>query len=181
MVLNATLQSTGFAKYCRDVDRQRRTAKTVFGHPLRDALLGLIDRDGSTTSTIAARELGESTGSCSFHLRRLAALGLIEPAPGTTGRVKPWRRTMVAPAESSLNRELEDVAYATWLQTREESDPLQDFAFSEVITLTEGQLVELRARLDRVIRSFVANPPESAAAATDTAVIIRAFPMKPPT
>ena len=50
----------------------------VRAHPLREALLGLIDRDGTTTSTIAARELGESTGSCSFHLRRLEALGVIE-------------------------------------------------------------------------------------------------------
>ncbi|MEV5963135.1 winged helix-turn-helix domain-containing protein [Kribbella sp. NPDC051952] len=147
----------------------RRT--TVFGHPLRDALLGLIDRDGTTTSTIAAGELGESSGACSFHLRRLEALGLIEPAP-SVGRVKPWRRVS-ARVDSTLNRELEDVAYASWLETRKASDTVEDFAFSEVVALSEGQLVDLRARLNQVIRSFTPAPD-----ATDTAVIIRAFPMR---
>jgi predicted ArsR family transcriptional regulator len=141
---------------------------------LRDALLGLIDRDGTTTSTIAAGELGESSGACSFHLRRLEALGLIEAAPGAVGRVKPWRRVS-ARVDSTLNRELEDVAYASWLETREESETVEDFAFSEVVALSEGQLVELRARLNQVIRSFTPSPD-----ATATAVIIRAFPMNPP-
>ncbi|MGW6279841.1 helix-turn-helix domain-containing protein [Kribbella sp. NPDC055071] len=157
-----------------DSSAERRTA--MFGHPLRDALLGLIDRDGTTTSTIAAGELGESSGACSFHLRRLEALGLVEVAPGAVGRVKPWRRVS-GQADSTLNRELEDVAYASWLETRKESATVEDFAFSEVVALTEGQLVDLRARLNQVIRSFADNPAPDA---TDTAVIIRAFPMNPP-
>jgi hypothetical protein len=150
----------------------RRGARHVHGHPLRDALLDLIDRDGSTTSTTAAQELGESTGSCSFHLRRLEALGLIEPVPDAAGRIKPWRRAIEA--ESTLNRELEDVAYATWLGER--TSPGQDFAFSEVVSLTEGQLVELRARLRRVVQDYVGEVDDDET--TSTAVIIRAFPMQ---
>jgi predicted ArsR family transcriptional regulator len=151
---------------------RRAKVEPVFGHPLRDALLTLIDRNGSTTSTAAARELGESTGSCSFHLRRLEVLGLIEPVPDAAGRIKPWRRTVAH--ESTLNRELEDLAYASWLEQRTESEHPQDFAFSEVVSLTEGQLWELRARLRRVVQDFGA---ETDADSTATAVVIRAFPM----
>ncbi|TWD83346.1 winged helix-turn-helix DNA-binding protein [Kribbella amoyensis] len=145
----------------------------MHGHPLRDALLELIDRDGTTTSTLAAKELGESTGSCSFHLRRLEVLGLIEPDPEATGRVKPWRR--VPTTQASLNRELEDVAYASWLQQKSSDD--QDFAFSEVVALTEGQLTELRARLHRVLHDFTRTIPIPKDT-TPTAVIIRAFPIQ---
>lgn len=145
----------------------------VRAHPLREALLGLIDRDGTTTSTVAARELGESTGSCSFHLRRLEALGQIEPVPGAAGRVKPWRRLRTE--QATLNRELEDSAYATWLAARTTDD--EDFAFSEVVTLADGELAELRARLHRVLHDFVGSEPSSGTT-TPTAVIIRAFPLR---
>jgi len=144
----------------------------VHGHPLRDALLALIDREGTTTSTRAAEELGESSGSCSFHLRRLAALGLVEPVPGVAGRGKPWRR--VPAAQASLNRELEDVAYTTWLSHKTSED--EDFAFSEVVSLSEGELTELRARLYRVLHDFTRT--DAASDATPTAIIIRAFPMR---
>lgn len=143
----------------------------VRAHPLREALLALIDRDGTTTSTIAAGELGESTGSCSFHLRRLAALGVIEAVPGA-GRVKPWRRARAE--QASLNRELEDSAFASWLTSKTSDD--EDFAFSAVVSLADGELAELRARLHRVLHDFVGSEPR-AGTTTPTAVIIRAFPL----
>jgi predicted ArsR family transcriptional regulator len=146
--------------------------EAVHGHPLRDALLTLIDRDGTTTSTLAARELGESTGACSFHLRRLEEFGVIEPVPGMPGRGKPWRRAPAA--QTTLNQELEDVSYATWLAAKESDG--EDFAFSEVVSLTEGDLAKLRARLQRVLREFTGIQP--APAASPTAVIIRAFPLR---
>ncbi|NIK60020.1 winged helix-turn-helix domain-containing protein [Kribbella shirazensis] len=157
---------------------QRRTNRrdVVRAHPLRQALLELIDRDGTTTSTVAARELGESTGSCSFHLRRLEALGVIEAVPGAAGRVKPWRRAVRA-EQATLNRELEDTAYASWLAAKAKRGMTdEDFAFSEVVTLADGELAELRARLHRVLRDFVGSEPSSGAT-TPTAVVIRAFPL----
>jgi predicted ArsR family transcriptional regulator len=157
----------------RVMNSQRRTPnrrEVLRAHPLREALLTLIDRDGTTTSTIAARELGESTGSCSFHLRRLEALGVIEPVPDAAGRVKPWRR--VRTEQATLNRELEDTAYASWLAAKTSDD--EDFAFSEVVTLADGELAELRARLHRVLHDFTTTAPTTG---TPTAVIIRAFPL----
>ena len=69
-------------------------------HPVREALLGLIRRDGVVTATTAAVELGGSTGLYSFHLRQLARYGVIEEAPAAGGRVRPWRlaRPEAAPA-----------------------------------------------------------------------------------
>jgi DNA-binding transcriptional ArsR family regulator len=60
-------------------------------HPVREALLELIRREGMVTATDAARELGGSTGLYSFHLRQLARHGVIEEAPRPRGRVRPWR------------------------------------------------------------------------------------------
>jgi hypothetical protein len=57
------------------------------------ALIGLLRMEGPLTATQAAGMLGESSGSCSFHLRQLARYGLVEEAGGGQGREKPWRAT----------------------------------------------------------------------------------------
>lgn len=60
-------------------------------HPVRIALLDLLAERGTLTSTQAATRLGLSSGLCSFHLRRLAELGLIEEAPHQGGKARPWQ------------------------------------------------------------------------------------------
>jgi DNA-binding MarR family transcriptional regulator len=61
-------------------------------HPFRLRLLDLIVRRGTLTSAEAAEATGESTGSCSFHLRQLAKYGFVEPAESRDGRERRWRR-----------------------------------------------------------------------------------------
>jgi DNA-binding transcriptional ArsR family regulator len=68
-------------------------ALRALAHPTRLALVGLLRRRGPLTATQAAAALGESSGSCSFHLRQLAKYGLVEPAQGGHGREKPWQAT----------------------------------------------------------------------------------------
>ncbi|MGH3402695.1 MAG: winged helix-turn-helix domain-containing protein, partial [Streptosporangiaceae bacterium] len=68
------------------------------GHPLRAALLDLLSRRATLTSTQAAAELGESSGACSFHLRQLERYGQIEAVPGQHGRARPWRLATARPA-----------------------------------------------------------------------------------
>jgi DNA-binding transcriptional ArsR family regulator len=60
-------------------------------HPLRLRLIELL-REGPSTASRLARELGESSGSTSYHLRVLARAGLIEDDPGGRGRERMWRR-----------------------------------------------------------------------------------------
>jgi DNA-binding transcriptional ArsR family regulator len=68
-------------------------ALRALGHPLRLSLLGLLRTEGPLTATRAGELLGESSASCSFHLRQLAKYGLVEEAGGGRGRERPWRAT----------------------------------------------------------------------------------------
>ena len=75
--------------------REVRDPRVLRGvaHPLRLALLELVERRGTLTSAEASAATGESTGSCSFHLRQLAKYGFLEPAERTNGRERPWKRS----------------------------------------------------------------------------------------
>jgi DNA-binding transcriptional ArsR family regulator len=68
-------------------------ALRAVANPIRLRILGLLRREGPLTASQAGRLIGESSGTCSFHLRQLARYGLVEPAPGGRGREKPWRAT----------------------------------------------------------------------------------------
>src|SRR5450432_1252778 len=77
----------------RSVELTDLVALRALAHPTRLALVGLLRMEGPLTATQAAGLLGESSGSCSFHLRQLAKYGMVEPAGGGQGREKPWRAT----------------------------------------------------------------------------------------
>ena len=66
-------------------------AMRALAHPLRVALLDLIQRDGELTATRAAELLGESPGNMSWHLQTLAKYGFVEEAGTGRGRSRPWR------------------------------------------------------------------------------------------
>ncbi len=68
-------------------------ALRALAHPIRLALVGQLRIHGQLTATQAAELLGESSASCSFHLRQLAKYGLVEEAGGGQGRERPWRAT----------------------------------------------------------------------------------------
>ena len=44
-------------------------ALRAYAHPVRMALVGLLRTEGPLTATRAGELLGESSGTCSFHLR----------------------------------------------------------------------------------------------------------------
>jgi len=50
-------------------------------------------REGPSTATRLAAELGESSGATSYHLRILARAGLIEDDERGNGRERWWRKT----------------------------------------------------------------------------------------
>jgi DNA-binding transcriptional ArsR family regulator len=76
----------------RRVELSDARSLRALAHPLRLRLLGLLRTHGPLTATEAGARLGESAGSASFHLRQLAASGLVEEA-GRQGRRRPWRAT----------------------------------------------------------------------------------------
>jgi predicted ArsR family transcriptional regulator len=97
-------------------------------HPVRIALLDLLAEHGTLTSTQAAARLGQSSGLCSFHLRRLAELGLIEEAPHQGGKARPWQ----------LRWETEDA-------------PATDDSFSALIHVTPDEMAEIGASIRRLL------------------------------
>lgn len=67
-------------------------ALRALAHPLRNRLLGLLRLHGPSTATLLAEQVGESSGSTSYHLRQLADYGFVEDAGGLgTGRERWWR------------------------------------------------------------------------------------------
>jgi len=66
-------------------------AITVLAHPLRSRLLTLLRTKGPATATELARQLDTNTGATSYHLRKLASVGLVEETEDGRGRERPWR------------------------------------------------------------------------------------------
>jgi predicted ArsR family transcriptional regulator len=90
-------------------------ALRAYAHPVRMRLMGLLRTEGPLTATRAADLLGESSGTCSFHLRQLAKYGLVEEAEGVTGREKPWRATTTSTAWDTTGDDTPEMAAATSL------------------------------------------------------------------
>lgn len=61
-------------------------------HPIRFRILELL-REGPATASMLGRDLGESSGATSYHLRVLGSMGMIEELPDEgTRRERWWRR-----------------------------------------------------------------------------------------
>ena len=78
-------------------------------NPLRQEILEYLGTHESATATTIARALGENSGTTGYHLRVLAAAGIIEEIPDRAhGRERWWRSVPVdlrEPDYASLSRE----------------------------------------------------------------------------
>ncbi|MFB7909156.1 helix-turn-helix domain-containing protein [Kitasatospora sp. NPDC056076] len=168
-------------------------------HAVRTALLALLAEHGTLTSTEAAAHLGQSSGLCSFHLRRLAHYGLIEEAPALDGRARPWRLPRARPEQDTaqdpaqgpepgeeefgeLARGLEDESHRRWLARRSEAPAewQRDEAFSAVVHLTPAELAAVGAEVRRILaryRDREADPAARPAGARPVAAVTRLFPL----
>ncbi len=67
-------------------------ALRALAHPLRGKLLAHLRTHGPSTATRLGEQLGESSGSTSYHLRQLATYGFVEElADEGNGRDRWWR------------------------------------------------------------------------------------------
>lgn len=65
----------------------------ALAHPLRVQLLELLADEGPATASSLGRAVDQTSGTTSYHLRRLADVGLVEEVPEMgTGRDRFWRR-----------------------------------------------------------------------------------------
>jgi predicted ArsR family transcriptional regulator len=133
-------------------------------------LVGLLRTEGPLTATRAGELLGESSGTCSFHLRQLAKYGLVEEAGGGTGRQKPWRATTtstdwnavadtpeLAAATGLLNTMVAEGYFEQlmrWLEASPEEPPeWQDAAMlgDRILYLTADELTELGRKVRELV------------------------------
>lgn len=82
---------------------RRIDARSLRGlaHPLRMRILELLTLGGAATATGLSGQLGESTGTISWHLRHLAEHGFIEEETGRGSKRERWWRA--ADAKKMLN------------------------------------------------------------------------------
>ncbi|MEU4220096.1 helix-turn-helix domain-containing protein [Actinoplanes sp. NPDC026623] len=90
----------------------------VLAHPLRARLLGRLRLDGPATATRLAEVLGTNTGATSYHLRRLADVGLVAEEQGAgRGRERWWRaeHDVTSWQRDSFTGDPDAVAASDWL------------------------------------------------------------------
>lgn len=181
----------------RRVLRDPRALRAM-AHPFRLQLLDLVVRRGTLTSAEAAAATGESTASCSFHLRQLAKYGFIEPADPSDGRERPWKRVeggeqipdssdpVFWRAAAETGRVLLDRVYSealTWLRRHGElprrwqrgailDDELLYLTAEELAALS-GEVVELLAKY----RSRTAAPDTRPLGALPVRAVALLFPV----
>ncbi len=67
-------------------------ALKAIAHPLRTRLLGRLRLNGPATASELARQVGESSGSTSYHLRQLARYGfVVEDEEQPSKRERRWK------------------------------------------------------------------------------------------
>jgi DNA-binding transcriptional ArsR family regulator len=141
-------------------------AARALAHPLRLRLLDLLRFEGPSTATLLGRQVGESSGSTSYHLRQLARYGFIEEAPGRGGRERWWRfrsRRVTLDGGGAGGRELlpellsrEAYALDRFLAQRKllpEWDA-GSFFTTLALRLTAAELAELSTSLEELLGRF---------------------------
>jgi DNA-binding transcriptional ArsR family regulator len=93
-------------------------ALKVLAHPLRSRLLTALRIGGPATATALAGELDTNTGATSYHLRRLAAVGLVEETDAGRGRERWWRASSAAHSwtERDVAGDPDGEAASDWLR-----------------------------------------------------------------
>jgi len=145
----------------------------AYAHPVRMKLILALRTRGPLTATQAGRLLGESSGTCSFHLRQLAKYGLVEETGEGTGREKPWRATTTSTnwdsvqqtpeataAASQLSEVLAESYFAAlmrWLEVRSgESEEWQRAAFigDRFLWVTADELAQIGRELSAIVDRY---------------------------
>lgn len=146
----------------------------ALAHPARLAIMEQLSAYRELTATQLAELIDESPSNCSWHLRKLAEHGFVEPAGEVPGRRKPWRLTESRITFGDVNApEVSGTASASltrmWLERNldafldaQQRVPLElGRSWAEVVTskqeivwLTPAQLRELTETIARLVSEY---------------------------
>lgn len=104
---------------------ERTALYRTLTNPVRRRILEYIGHHREANSASVARALGESTGTTSYHLRKLAEQHLVEEIPERSGGRERWWRLLPAehvPAAPAERTPEEDSALAEWNSLRLSAD-----------------------------------------------------------
>jgi DNA-binding transcriptional ArsR family regulator len=90
----------------------------VLAHPLRSRILGRLRAEGPATATRLAVRLGTNSGTTSYHLRKLAEVGLVvEDTTSGDQRDRWWRAAheVTSWSQAEFRDDPDDRAAAGWL------------------------------------------------------------------
>ena len=157
-------------------------ALRALAHPLRLRLLGLLRAEGPSTATRLAERVGESSGSASYHLRRLAAAGFVEEVPELGTRRQRWwkashRETAWSPAtflgspgarsaDLAIRREVlrwQQITLQQWLiEEPAWGDDWVDAAASSdhLLTMTADELRSFREEYLGLVARYTGHPDD---------------------
>ncbi len=160
----------------------------VLAHPLRARLLTRLRTTGPSTATALAAVLGTNSGATSYHLRRLAEVGLVVDTEEGRGRERIWRASSHThswtPSEFAGDPDAEAALdwldgfylaafaerYERWLVVKSEwSAAWQDgFGLGDTaLRLTADELVHLREEIEVLVQRYRTATSE---AASDSAI-----------
>lgn len=180
-----------FASSAGTPERRQRVsdprALRALAHPLRLALLDHLMAFGAQTAAQCAGAVGSTASNCSYHLRALARVGLVEPGASSDGREHPWRSVATglefgpeggsdSPAAASAALAVDELALARdedltrRALARHAGQPAPWQAAeahnSYALRLTATELAALVNAIDRLVRPYIAptrkEPPADA-------------------
>ena len=188
-----------FTSEAREPERraERRTTVTdpralrALAHPLRLQLLDHLMSFGPRTASECAAVVGSTPSNCSYHLRALAKVGLVEAVEAEDGRERPWRSASTGLAfgrsedpefaigsdtvERALaDRQVDDEAdlvHRAIAQRDEQPVEWREASLMNgyALKLTPAELRKLGERLDALIRPYIALTRQDAP--SDSAVV----------
>ena len=163
-------------------------ALEALAHPVRLELINHLMSAGPATASACARAVGDTPSNCSYHLRVLAQVGLVGEVASADGRERPWEALItgfdtdsdssgepMTAQESrllavSLQRDQQLVRDYMMSRAGEPREWRQaDFYGTYKLSLTPAELTDLTARLDAVIRPYIAATREHRA--SDSALV----------
>lgn len=93
-----------------------RLALAMLAHPLRSRLLAELRVSGPATATTLATLLQTNSGATSYHLRKLAEVGLVVDSGAGTGRQRLWSAgTESRPRDNGPSDDADAEATLAWL------------------------------------------------------------------